>query len=594
MTFEHYWTLLLKQWKLIIGCFLLAGLGTFGVSKIITPLYQSSVVMEISIHSGNSSSDYNNLLASDQLVQTEAQLATSDTVLREVASHYAGLTSQQLTNDVTSTPKLNTQLFEIDVLDASSTQAAKLANDVATTLIKQQQQLAQQANATAQQQIQQELISTQAQIDATTSKIAALQATGGQDAKVQAAQAKLTGLQQHYTQWQTALAQLELTQAQSADFLHIVQSAQPGLKPVRPNVLLNTAAGFLAGLFLGIVLAILFEQLDVHVHTPEELAQLLNWSVLATIWRSRSSGSDVMINPQGHDPNIEAYRILRTNIGFSSVDKPLHSLMVTSASPGDGKSTTAANLAIFMAKAGKSTLLIDADLRRPTQHQLFQLTAEKQGLSNAILAFGIPIAANSSSNSQFLSPASSLQQSSTSNSAHFSLEPYTHSVSIPNLRVMPSGPLPPNPADLLDSKAMQRLFAALATCGAEIVIVDAPPIRGLSDAGIMASKVDGTLVVVDIARSNKSYLLQTKTLLLQAGAHVIGCVANKQRRSRHDTSSYYYYQYGKQTERDATPQANGRTQAGPYVDSAHVFDAAKGAVKVALGSKEGGHSKNAR
>jgi non-specific protein-tyrosine kinase len=360
-------------------------------------------------------------------------------------------------------------------------------------------------------------------------------------------------------------------------------------------VLLNTGAGFLTGLFLGVLLAMLFEQLDIHVHTSEELSQLLGWSVLATIWRSSTTTNSEMINPQGRDANIESYRILRTNIGFSGVDKPLHSLMVTSSSPGDGKSTIAANLAIFMAKAGKSTLLIDADLRRPTQHQLFDITVEKQGLSNAILAFGIPIATNASSIPQFI-PPTSLHQSGTSNGTHFSLEPYAHSVGIPNLRVIPSGPLPPNPSDLLDSKAMQRLLAALATCGAEIVIFDAPPIRGLSDAGIMASKVDGTLVVVDIARSNKNYLVQTKTLLSQAGAHVVGCVANKQRRSRHDTSSYYYYQYGKQDGRgDATPQANGHIQAGSHADSTQLLDAAKSAVKVALSSgKEGGRTKNAR
>ena len=541
MSFERYWGILLKQWKLILGCFLIAGLGTFVVSKVLTPVYQSTVVVQITIHSDSNQSDYNSLLASDQLTQTEAQLALSNTVLQEVASHYAGLTMQQLTDEVSSTPRLDTQLFEISVLDPNPTRAAELANDIASVLIKQQLQLTQQANNVSRQQMQQDLTVTQAQIVTTTNQIATLETDPTHQALVDALKVKLNDLQQHYDQGQTVLSQLELTQAQSADFLRVVQPAQSAQKPTRPNVLFNTGIGFSAGLLLGMLAALLFEQLDTRVRTPEELTQLLKLPVLATVWRSPSTVDANTINPQGRDPNVESYRILRTNVGFSSVDKPVRSLMVTSATPGDGKSTVAANLAIFLAKSGKNTLLIDGDLRRPTQHRLFELGADKTGLSNAILAFGTPTSANSSSNSQFaLSTLPGSQQQATPN-AQSSLDKFTHTVGIPNLRVMPSGPLPPNPADLLDSKAMQRLFAALPTCGAEVVIFDAPPIRGLSDASILCSKVDATFVVVDITHANKNHLLQVTTLLSQAGARVLGFVVNKQRRRRGDTSSYYYY-----------------------------------------------------
>src|SRR5947207_6774875 len=138
------------------------------------------------------------------------------------------------------------------------------------------------------------------------------------------------------------------------------------------------------------LLAFLFEQLDSRIRTSEALTQLLDWPVLATIWLARPSKKEDVFNPTGRDGNVEGYRILRTNIGFSGIDKPLHSLMVTSAVPRDGKSTVAANLAIYMAKAGKTTLLIDADLRRPTQHHLFNLSGDKMGLSNAVLAFNMP------------------------------------------------------------------------------------------------------------------------------------------------------------------------------------------------------------
>ncbi|HCI79221.1 MAG TPA: hypothetical protein DHW02_06000, partial [Ktedonobacter sp.] len=115
MTLERYWATVLKQWKFVILCFVIVGVGTFVGSKLTTPIYRSVVLVQISLRSSNSQADINSLLASDQLVQTESALATGDTVLGEVASHYKGMTVQQLSAMVTSTPKLNTQLFEIDV-----------------------------------------------------------------------------------------------------------------------------------------------------------------------------------------------------------------------------------------------------------------------------------------------------------------------------------------------------------------------------------------------------------------------------------------------------------------------------------------------
>src|SRR5215469_14751925 len=117
MTFEQYWTILRKRWKLITMCLLITGLVALLASRLMTPLYQSTTLVQIVFRSGDNQSDYTSLLASDQLVQTEALLATSDPVLREVASHYRGLTVEQLTKEATATPKLNTQLFAIDVLD---------------------------------------------------------------------------------------------------------------------------------------------------------------------------------------------------------------------------------------------------------------------------------------------------------------------------------------------------------------------------------------------------------------------------------------------------------------------------------------------
>ncbi len=579
MTIEQFWAIVIKRWQVILICFMVVGLGTFIGSKLMKPVYQSSALVQVAIHSSssNNQSDYNSLLASDQLVQTEATLATSDLVLREVASHYPGLSVIQLAGEVSSTTKLNTQLFEIDVVDPIPTRAADLANDIAATLIKQQLQAIQQHNAQAQQQIQQNLDQTSQQINGIMTKISALQVKGGNQGQAALLHVQLSGLQQHYSQWQTALAQLELTQAQSGDFLQVAQPAQMTTSPVRPNILLNIGIGLPAGLLLGILLALLYERLDTRVRTSEALSQLLEWPVLAAVWRARSSNKEDVVNPKGQDVNAEPYRILRTNIGFSSVDKPLHSLMVTSAMPRDGKSVIAANLAIFMAKAGKQTLLIDADLRRPSQHTLFGLSGDKMGLSNAILAFSMPSVPNTPTYHMPRVPKSpTFQQSLATTSqglevlttTNVSLGPFVHSVDIPNLWVMPTGPLPPNPSELLDSKAMQHFLSVIENCGVEVVIFDTPPLLGISDASIMASKVDGALVVVDITRATKGKLKQVKAVLAQTGVHVIGCVANKQRHSRKDIaySSYYYYRTEEQN-RGETPTRNEHIPTVPVTSS---------------------------
>jgi non-specific protein-tyrosine kinase len=539
MTLEQFWSILLKQWRLVLLCLLLVGSGAFISSKQMTPVYQSSVLIEVVTHSTSSNQvDYNALLAGGQLLQTEATLATNESVLRLVVPHYPGLTTSELAAEVSASPRLNTQFFEIDVVDPSPTRAASLANDIAVALIHLQQQRTQQSNALARQQIQGNIDQINQQISSTITKISALQANGRDQGRLTLLQTQLSGLQQRFNQWQTTLVQLEVTQAQSENLLQIAQRAQPSSRPVRPEVALYTAGGLLVGLLLGVLLALLYEQLNTQLRTPEAISRLLEWPVLGTIWRTKTSNLEEIVNPTGQDVNAEAYRILRANIGFASSGKPLHSILITSSSPREGKSSVAANLAIFMAKAGKNTLLIDADLRHPTQHVLFGLSNDKLGLSNAVLTLSKSVESNAASFHEFFSRPAVIQMPEKPTTTNLSLEHFVHTVSIPNLWVMPSGPLPPNPAELLESKMMQQFLAEIANAGVEVIIFDAPSLLGLSDVSILASKVDGVLVVVDTMHATKSKLKQAKAVLAQTGACVIGSIANKQRPNRGVPSSY--------------------------------------------------------
>ncbi|GER85857.1 hypothetical protein KDW_00190 [Dictyobacter vulcani] len=545
MTFGQYWSIVVQRWYLILACCVLVGIGATLVSLFITPVYRSAVLIQVAIHSSGNQSDINDLLASNQLVQTEAQLATSDPIVKEVAIHHPGLTSVQLANMVSSSVKLNTQLFEIDVQDTDAQRAATLANEVAQTFIQHQERSRQQEDKEAQKPLQQEITTTQHQIDAlkilpTPSPSPDTSAKGATDSSPTE---QITPLQQHYNQWQLALAQLELSQAQRSNFLLIVQPAQVNPEPVQPKFWLNVGGGLVAGLVLGLIFVLIWDQIDQRIYTSEMLQQLVDWPILALI--SRVPTGERIIHPQGMDTNVEAYRILRSNIGFAGVDKPLRSLMVTSALSREGKSTVAANLAIYMALAGKRTLLIDADLLCPTLHEKFSIAAGKPGLSNAILACGMP---------RFPTPFP--RTTGVINPRSISIAPFIHQVDIPNLSVMPSGPLPPNPSELFDSQAMQRFFQALDTYGVETIIFDTSPLLGLSEAMMLSAKVDGTIVVADLSCIHKPDLRQAQSLLVQAGAHLVGCVLNQQppptHRSAH--SLYRNYRWRSQIEKnDAKP-----------------------------------------
>lgn len=211
-------------------------------------------------------------------------------------------------------------------------------------------------------------------------------------------------------------------------------------------------------------------------------------------------------NPKS--PISEQYRTIRTNIQFSVIDTPLRSLIVTSTGPGEGKSTTVANLAVVFAQQGKKTLLIDADLRKPTVHYTFRLN-NYAGLTSVL------------TNASPLSTA--LQDTS-----------------VENLTVLTAGPIPPNPAELLSSKAMAQCLEQLYETF-DLVIFDTPPVLAVTDAQILANQCDGTVLVIESGNTEIEAAAKAKELLAAANAKLLGVVLNK--RKHRDGGYYYYYQY---------------------------------------------------
>ena len=218
-------------------------------------------------------------------------------------------------------------------------------------------------------------------------------------------------------------------------------------------------------------------------------------------------------------PISEAYRAIRTNLQFAGAGKVIKLVSFTSAIPLEGKSTTVSNLAIAMAQDGKHILLIDCDMRKPIQHKLFGL--QNRGLSNCI-------------------------------ATEIEIETVIQKSVTPNLDVLPSGPVPPNPSELLGSAKMETILKEAAT-KYDYVFLDMPPVLPVTDAAVMASKVDGVVIVLSSGDISPEEAKQTKTQLVQGGANILGVVLNKvPSQHRHGYSYNYYYYYDDEHDKHRT------------------------------------------
>ncbi|HWQ41177.1 MAG TPA: CpsD/CapB family tyrosine-protein kinase [Desulfosporosinus sp.] len=210
---------------------------------------------------------------------------------------------------------------------------------------------------------------------------------------------------------------------------------------------------------------------------------------------------------QTKSPISEAYRALRTNVQFTSVDSETQKIMVTSSGPREGKSHTVANLGVSMAQAGKTVLIIDADLRNPTQHKLFGLD-NGDGLSVSLVQ-----------DQDYLK--------------------YIRETAVPGVMVLPAGPVPPNPAELVGSKRMKRLIEEVSK-QFDMVLIDTPPVITVTDAAVLAQEVDGVILVLASGEVNKSYAQKAKEQLDKLGVKILGAVLNK---VGVNTNEYHYYYY---------------------------------------------------
>jgi succinoglycan biosynthesis transport protein ExoP len=308
---------------------------------------------------------------------------------------------------------------------------------------------------------------------------------------------------------QAFIDQNDMADLSRAGSVSVVEPAVVPTSPVKPQMLLNVALGLIAGLVVSGGLVLLMEYLDDTVKSEEDVERVSGLTTLGMVTRFGRRASREPVSGYGsRSPTAEAYRAIRTSVQFATMDRPGQVLLVTSPNAGDGKSTTAANLAVTMASAGKRVVLVDADLRKPTLHNVFRLE-NKVGLTSALLS---------------------------GNGARSCIQ----SSSFDNLSVLTSGPLPPNPSELLSSPRMRDLVEALRR-EADAVILDSPPALVVTDATLLAALADGTVLVAEAGRSRSGALRQAVDGLGRATDSLLGVVLNKM--GRRLAPAYYHHHH---------------------------------------------------
>jgi capsular exopolysaccharide synthesis family protein len=307
----------------------------------------------------------------------------------------------------------------------------------------------------------------------------------------------------------------------------IIDQAQPGKAPVRPNKTLNIVLGIVIGLMVGVGLAFFIEYLDTSVKTIDDVERALQAPVLGVIPQNVGH----LIDEGAESQHAEAYRVLRTNLLFSRKDDRLNSIVVVSAGAGEGKSTTVLNLATVFAQAGQRVLVVDSDLRRPTLHKLLKVS-NNLGLTNYLLKQN-------------------------------TLEEVIQRTSVPTLDLLASGKLPSSSMNILGSAPMKDLIAELKQ-RYDFVFFDSPPIMGVSDAAILASEMDMVVQVIQYRRYPQPMNIRAKQMIEKVGGTLVGIVLNNINMSQDESYYYYsgyyhgYYYYSKnEEEQDAEAREKG-------------------------------------
>lgn len=494
-----------------------AAVGAWVGTRFMPNTYRSSTTLMVGSALDNPEVSAQSIYLSNQLATAYAQMATREPVLEGVVNALdLPVGWEALKGMIKAQPQPGSPMLEISVVATRPEVAQALASEAARQLIastKTAELLVDQKDASFLQaqieqlrgsieQVQPELEDLQAQLDTATSA-----------RQISELQSRMAGKQAQLNEWRSRYAEMRTQLGGSvANSLTIIESATPGQR-VGPNVRMNVLLAALLGLGLALTAVLILEYLDDTVKNPELIERRLGLVSLAAIMRfddveRRADGLVALHAPRS--PMSEVYRTLRTNISFALLQRDPGPLVVTSVAPGEGKSTTAANLATVFAQSGKRVALVDGDLRKPSLHRFFGLS-NSYGLTNLML-------------DPKLDTESMLQD----------IE------ALPDLRLLTSGPLPPNPAEILGSDRTARILQGLQH-DFDLVIVDSPPVMLVTDPVVLSMQAAGTLLVLDANTTRVDAARKALETLARSGITPIGAVVNKLESEK--AGGYYRYAY---------------------------------------------------
>lgn len=510
MELKEYILPLRKWWWLIVAATLVATASSFIATRRQAPIYQTRTTIMVGRAIENPNPNGSDFWLMQQLAGTYADIAKRAPV-QDATKTALGLTWLP---DYTVRVVPNTQLVEISVVDTSPPRAQAVATELANQLILQTPM---QSGSTMEQRqvfIKTQLDDLEIKINETRDEITKKQADLGNlfsarqiaDTQTQIAglQTKLSTLQANYA------ALLSNTQQGAINTISVIEPAQLPRSPIGPNkpatILLAAAIGFI----LAAGAAFLLEYLDDSLKNPDEVQKTLGLTTLGAIpvMEETATRGELAVVASSHSMASEAFRVLRTNLRFAGVDRPLQTILITSPAPSEGKSLTVANLGAALAQAGERVILVDADLHRPRLHRVFGLR-NNRGVTSALLE------------------------------EHPNLDGLLQDTTVPGLQVLTSGPLPPNASELLGSAHMRELLSQLSR-QADVLLLDSPPATALADAAVLATQTDGVLLVLDAGNTRREAARRAIEALGRVNARVVGAILNRLPTSG---GGYYYYYY---------------------------------------------------
>lgn len=502
---KKYLALFWQYAWLIILVGVVAALAAFVISRSLTPVYEAKTTVLVNEAQGTQSYDYQTLLASERLTKTYAQMMTKnpiiDGTIRELG---LAMEPQNLRRMITVNPVPNTQLIDIVVESTNPEDAVYIADTLVSVFRSEIENVQIDRYAQSKKSLEVKLADVGVEIEKYT--VLADSATSESDREeygIRAEQYKDT-----YDSLLKLYDNVWLSEAQMISSVAVVEPAVAQDNPVRPRVMMNTLLAGVVGVLLAAGLVLVREAMDDTIHTPDEVKSNLNLPVLGGIANfSSKTGSKIITMEEPRSPISEGFRSLRENVRFASIDDNLQTLLVTSPEPGEGKSTVASNLAVVFAQSGFSTILLDADLRKPMQHTIFDIK-NRYGLSDLLFNQDVPF------------------------------DKTMFKTQLENLYVVPSGTIPPNPSELIASKRMKNLLAELKG-QADLIILDSPPIQAVTDSVSIAPEMTGVLLVVQPGKTHVTAARLSVEQLKRAKAKVLGAVLNPLDMKR----SQYAYRY---------------------------------------------------